>query len=266
MRAFRIAYDGTHYHGFQRQPDVETVEGALFRALDRLGVFTGAKPAGYAAAGRTDRGVSALAQTVGFEVPEWLTPAAFNSELPGHIRAWAMADASSDFHARYDAESREYTYYLHAPTAEISLIRDVLSRLSGTHDFHNLTPEDGRTTRAIFEAHAVREGEFVAITLRADSFLQRLVRRIVSLVSEVAAGTSGPDFVGRVLSEERLSGPEGVASAPPEPLVLTDVEYDLAFEIDEEAAASAQEVFGTTRVERETGARVAGLIERGVDG
>ncbi|WP_122090222.1 tRNA pseudouridine(38-40) synthase TruA [Halalkalicoccus subterraneus] len=266
MRAFRVAYDGTPYYGFQRQPDVETVEGTLFRALDRLVGFEGAKPDGYAAAGRTDRGVSALFQTVGFEAPEWLTPAAFNSELPGHIRVWAAADARSGFHARYDARSREYTYLLHAPDIDIDRLRAALAELPGTHDFHNLTPEDGETTRAIWDARAERDGSFVAITLRADSFLQRLVRRLVSLVSAVAAGERDPTFLDRALSEERLSGPEGIASAPPEPLVLTDVAYGFEFAVDEEAAASARTVFERKRIDRETGARVAGRIAGELDG
>lgn len=260
MRAFRLAYDGVPYHGFQRQPDVETIEGELFRTLRTLGVFEGEKPTTYGAAGRTDAGVSALAQTVGFESPEWLTPVAFNSELPEHVRAWAMAD-TGEFHARYDARSREYLYYLYAPDLDCDRVRETLSQLSGTHDFHNLTPEADTTTRTISEAYAERDGAFVVITLRADGFLKQLVRRIVSLVSEVAAGDRKSEFVERALSNERLTGPDGVASAPPEPLVLTDVAYDLNFEIDEDAAESAREIFATKRIERETGAKVAGRIE-----
>ncbi|ADJ14300.1 tRNA pseudouridine(38-40) synthase TruA [Halalkalicoccus jeotgali] len=266
MRAFRIAYDGAPYYGFQRQPDVETVEGVLFDALDRLVTFEGEKPAGYAAAGRTDRGVSALAQTVAFEAPEWLTPAAFNSELPGTVRAWASADAPDDFHARYDARSRTYAYYLHAPGADVEAIRGVLSRLSGTHDFHNLTPEDGPTTRTITRARANREGPFVVLTLRADGFLKRLVRRVVTLVVDVLRSERDPTYVERVLSKERLSGPEGIASAPSEPLVLVHTAYDLDFEIDARAAESAREVFEEKRVDRETGARVAGRIAGELDG
>ncbi|MFC6730557.1 tRNA pseudouridine(38-40) synthase TruA, partial [Natronoarchaeum mannanilyticum] len=73
MRAYRIAYDGQPYRGFQRQPDVPTVEGEILDALDALSVLDDREvPEGYAAAGRTDAGVSALAQTVAFEAPDWL--------------------------------------------------------------------------------------------------------------------------------------------------------------------------------------------------
>ena len=119
MRAFRLAYDGRPFYGFQRQPSVPTVEGALFDALGALSVLPpdADKPAGYAAAGRTDAGVSAVAQTVAFGCPDWLTPRALNSELPTTIRAWASADVPPEFHATHDAARREYVYYLYAPRA-----------------------------------------------------------------------------------------------------------------------------------------------------
>ncbi|MFC6903674.1 tRNA pseudouridine(38-40) synthase TruA [Halalkalicoccus tibetensis] len=267
MRAFRVAYDGTPYHGFQRQPDVATVEGTLFRALERHGVLEGEKPTGYAAAGRTDRGVSALAQTVAFDCPDWLTPAALNGELPADVRAWASADVEDEkFHAQYDARSREYAYQLHAPDADDDRLRAALDRLAGTHDFHNLTPDSGDTERTIRVATLERDGEFAVITVRAGGFLRQLVRRLVSLVSAVGRGEREFAFLDRVLSEERLSGPEGIAPAPPEPLVLTDVAYDLDFALDGRAAKSARAVFEEKRVERETRSRVAGRIAGGLDG
>jgi tRNA pseudouridine38-40 synthase len=268
MRAFRIAYDGNSYRGFQRQPDVPTVEGTLFTALRRLGVLEDeqAKPDGYAAAGRTDAGVSARCQTVAFECPEWLTPAAFNGELPADVRAWASSEVSEGFHATYDARSREYVYQLHAPDLDDGRARACLETLVGTHDLHNLTPDDDDTTRTIRRAGLERDGPYAVVTVRADGFLRRLVRRLVSLVRSVGTGERDPAFVERVLSEERLSGPEGIASAPPEPVVLSDVEYGLEFEVDERAAESARAVFGEKRVARRTGARVADRIERGMRG
>jgi len=83
MHAFRLAYDGTGYRGLQRQPYGGTVENALFEALEALDVaFEAGAPVGYTAAGRTDAGVSARAQTVAVEAPEWLRLSALNAELP----------------------------------------------------------------------------------------------------------------------------------------------------------------------------------------
>ncbi|MFC7153884.1 tRNA pseudouridine(38-40) synthase TruA [Halomarina halobia] len=266
MRAFRVAYDGTAYSGFQRQPDAPTVEGELFAALVRLGVHDpdDRRPPGYAAAGRTDAGVSAVAQTVAFETPDWLAPRALNGELPGDVRAWASADAPAGFHARHDAALRGYTYHLHAPDADPDRARAALGALSGTRDFHNLTP-DAEGTRRTLDAALAAEGPYLVVSVESPGFARQLVRRVVGMVAAVARGERDLAFVDRVLSAEALSGPDGVAPAPPEPLVLTRVDYpDLDFAADERAAASAREVFEARRVERLTGARVAETVLDGM--
>jgi len=264
MRAYRVAYDGRPYYGFQRQPDVPTVEDVLFDALGRLGAVDGDEPSGYAAAGRNDAGVSALAQTVAFDAPGWLTPAAFNSELPADVRVWASADVPPDFHSTHDALAREYRYHLHAPDADDALVGDVLATLAGEHDFHNLTPDERGTARTL-ETSVERDGEFLVLRLRAGGFARHMVRRVVGLVDEVGSGAAGPERVQRVLSKESLSGPAGVPTAPAGPLVLWDVTYDVDFAVDAEAAASAKSVFEERRVEHATNARVAGSILDGLD-
>lgn len=265
MRAFRVAYDGRPFRGFQRQPDVPTVEDRLFDALRHLGVAEGA-PEGYAAAGRTDAGVSAVAQTVGFECPDWLTPAALNSELPASIRAWASAEAPGEFHATHHAESRAYVYHLYAPDADLALAEAALARLSGEHDFHNLTPDDENTVREL-RGEVRREAEYLVFALRAGGFVREMVRRVVSLVQAVATGDAEVAKVETVLGPEQIDGPAGVAPAPAHPLVLVDAAYpELDFSVDEEAAASAREVFEGLRVERATGARVAGEVVERIDG
>jgi tRNA pseudouridine38-40 synthase len=264
MRAYRIAYDGQPFYGFQRQPDVATVENTILdslRTLDVLGADEDMPP-GYAAAGRTDAGVSARAQTVAFEAPEWLTPAALNSELPADVRAWASADAPDDFHATHHATSRTYTYYLHAPDASDERARDGLNALAGKHDFHNLTPDEDGTVRTL-STTLERDGPFLVIELTAGGFARQLVRRVVSVVAEVARGEVELDRVKQVLAEQSLGGPEGVAPAPAHGLVLSDVVYPmLNFAVDEDAAASAGTVFEGRRVEHATLARVAANISQ----
>ncbi len=268
MRAFRVAYDGTAYRGFQRQPDVPTVEDALFDALRDLGVLASDadKPPGYAAAGRTDAGVSALAQTIAFEAPDWLAPRALNGELPADVRAWASAETPTDFHATHHAESRTYAYYLHAPDASASRAREAAARFEGTHDVHNLTPDDEGTVREASAIEVTRDGPFLVVTVRAPGFSRQQVRRTVSVLAEVADDEAGMDRVDAALSDRALTGHEGIPPAPAEPLVLVDVAYpDLAFERDEEAAASARAMFERRRVQRLTGARVAGRVADGID-
>jgi tRNA pseudouridine38-40 synthase len=272
VRAFRLAYDGSGYRGFQRQPHGETVEDELFAALRELGVaFEGGSPVGYAAAGRTDAGVSARAQTVAFEAPAWLTPRALDGELPGAIRAWASADVEPGFHATHDAVERVYTYFLHAPAAEAharedapavddGLAREACRRLSAEADFHNFTPDDEGTERAV-SVSPRRDGAFLVIDCRAGGFARQLVRRLVSVVEAVARGVRDPSFINRALGSEPLSGPDGIAPAAPEPLVLFDVSYPgVDFEVDGDALESAREVFGARRRERLAAARVAGSL------
>jgi tRNA pseudouridine38-40 synthase len=261
VRAFRIAYDGRDFHGFQRQPDVPTVSDAVLDAIGSLEVAADRVPPGYAAAGRTDAGVSGTAQTVAFVAPDWLDPAALNSGLPAAVRAWASADAPSDFHATHDATAREYTYYLHARAAhDEARARTALDRLAGEHDFHNLTPDESGTIRRL-RTGIQRDGEFLVVTFRAGGFPRQLVRRLVTVVDEVARGDAGLERVEHVLGDESLVGPEGVAPAPAAPLVLTGVTYPaLTFERDAKAAASAREVFLERRREALVRTRVAGRL------
>ena len=261
MRAYRVAYDGRPYNGFQRQPDVPTVEGHLLATLSRLGVTEDAEtPPGYAAAGRTDAGVSAVAQTVAFDAPDWLTPAAFNSDLPADVRVWASAAVPADFHATHGATERGYTYYLHAPDGGDGPAADALSALAGRQDFHNLTPDDDGTVRDL-TVDLTRDGDFLVVELRAGGFARQLVRRVVGLLAELIRGDAPRSKVGRVLSAEPLPGPEGVAPAPAYPLVLSGVTYPgVEFEADEEATESARSVFEDLRAERQTAARVAACV------
>jgi tRNA pseudouridine38-40 synthase len=279
MRAYRVAYDGRPYHGFQRQPDVDTVEGRLRSALVRLGVCErgGGLPERYAAAGRTDAGVSARGQTVAFDAPEWLSPAAFNGELPDDIRVWASADVPDNFHATHDATERTYTYYLYAPPGDDGRVdrsgpravdderwAEAVDALAGAHDFHNLTSDETGTERTV-DIDWTRDGQFLVVRFTAGGFCRQLVRRLVSLAAAVADGSAPLSKVDRVLSPEPVSGPDGVPPAPPEPLVLTAVRYPgLTFTRDEEAAADARSVFAHRRATARTTARVADHITDGL--
>jgi len=266
MRAFRLAYDGRPFYGFQRQPAVPTVEGTLFEALRSLSVLPSDahRPDGYAAAGRTDAGVSAVAQTVAFECPDWLTPRALNSELPGTIRAWASADVSADFHATRDATRRSYRYHLYAPDCDDERVHEALGALAGEHDFHNLTTDDEGTVRAL-ETGYVRDDDFLVFTFTAGGFVRHMVRRIVALVQAVGSGASDPDRIDRVLGTDPLDGGAGVPTAPATPLVLADVTYsDIEFAPDPDAVSSAREAFEERRVDGLVTARVAGDLCDGV--
>ncbi|WP_253736596.1 tRNA pseudouridine(38-40) synthase TruA [Halohasta salina] len=271
MRAFRLAYDGRPFYGFQRQPDVPTVEGTLFDALRSLSVLSddADRPEGYAAAGRTDAGVSAIAQTVTVECPDWLTPRALNSELPVTIRAWASADVDSEFHATHDAVRRVYTYYLYAPRqgsrsldgrppVDDERAATALGRLCGYNDFHNLTPDDHGTRRGL-SGRLDRDGEWLVIAVAAGGFARELVRRLVSVIRIVATGERPVDWIDELLG----AGPVDPRPppAPPEPLVLSAVRYPgVGFDRDPEAVDSGAVAFGERAIEALARGRVSRAV------
>ena len=269
-RAFRVAYDGRPFHGFQRQPSLPTVEDALFDALRDLGVLAddADKPSGYAAAGRTDAGVFGLGQTVALDAPAWLTPRAWNGELPAAVRAWAHAEAPADFHATHDAASRAYEYHLFAPDADLELAREATDRLRGTHDFRDLSAVSaGNTSRTLTTATVERDGDFLVLSVRGDGFLHELVRRLVSLVRSVAAGEVPPERVDSALVPGTLPDHEIPPPAPPGGLVFVDAAYPgLDFERDARGIESVREVFGDRAARATTRGRLCRRVAGSVGG
>lgn len=264
MRAFRIAYDGTGFAGFQRQPSVSTVENALFEAISGLDITDDPeeKPTGYSAAGRTDSGVSAIAQTVSFDAPQWARPAALNGKLPSTIRAWASADVPDAFNARFSAEERTYRYYLYAPLERFDdvLVERVCEMLSGTNEYANLTPDSGRTRRTV-TIRSNRMDAFLVIECSAPGFARQLVRRLVSVIRDIACGDRSIEFVERVLDPTPLTGGDGVSPAAPEPLLLYDVTYPgIAFDVDDRAIGPAIDCFESQWIDRLTRSEVQRTI------
>lgn len=281
MRAFRIAYDGRPFSGFQRQPDVATVEDVLLDALESLDVLdpeadAGAglrpTPPGYAAAGRTDAGVSAAAQTVAFQAPAWLTPRVLSAELPASIHAWARADvpagepsAAADFHATHDATERTYRYFLHAPEADPERAAAVLDAVAGEHDFRALTPDESGTVRTL-RTCMTTTGPHLVLEVTAGGFPRHLVRRLAALVEIVANGGRPIGIVEDVLAAS-LPEDEGIPNAPAEPLVLAYVTYpELSFTVDPDAADEARAAIGALQAEAATRQQVAGAMLGTIDG
>ncbi|MDR5656031.1 tRNA pseudouridine(38-40) synthase TruA [Halodesulfurarchaeum sp. HSR-GB] len=265
MRAYRVAYDGRAYHGFQRQPSLPTVEGALFDALADHGIEFEDAPPGYAAAGRTDAGVSALAQTIAFDAPAWLSPHAFTAYLPEDVHVWASTPVPEDFHATHHARWREYTYLLHAPSDDPERRAEIEARLAGEHDFHNLAAADAGTVRDL-TVRSDRTGEYLRVRVRAGGFPRQLVRRLLGLYDRVLRGDRDLAFVDRVLAPEPLPGPEGFPPAPAYPLVLTEVNYDQSFDPEPEAVEAARTVFERRARADRTRAAVGRTLQQGIGG
>jgi tRNA pseudouridine38-40 synthase len=237
-----IAYDGTDYHGFQRQsPDREpSIQGTLESAVSQIG-----QAGPVLGAGRTDAGVHASGQVISFDV-NWRhglddLQRALNAVLPDSIAVLELEQAAETFHPRYDAVSRAYRYTLYTARVRNPLLmryalyvpqaldedamRRALASTIGEHDFAAFgQPTVGASTiRTMLHADVIVEGPQVAIELEANGFLYRMVRRIVGTLIPIGRGDrSASEFATIVQSADSNRAGQAV---PPNGLCLTQVNY-----------------------------------------
>lgn len=238
-----LAYDGTAYHGYQRQKNALSVQGELEKAL---GVISGGETVRVLAAGRTDTGVHATGQVIAFDLAWRHDPGslrdAVNAHLPQDIALQAVEVAKPEFHPRYDAISREYEYRLYlAPTRDPlrsrrawhlrthlndDEVRQAAESLLGTHDFSTFgaPPQGDNPVRTVFQSRWEEHGDERRFIIQANAFLFRMVRRITGTLVRVGSGQMRVEefqaaFAARKL---RLSAPP----APPYGLTLVAVSYD----------------------------------------
>ena len=237
-----IAYDGTDYHGFQRQsPDREpSIQGTLEGALSKIG-----QAGAVLGAGRTDAGVHASGQVIAFDV-NWRhslvdLQRALNATLPEDIAVLELEQAADTFHPRYDAVSRAYRYdihnarvrnpvrvryALHVPQdLDADAMRRALAYTLGTHDFAAFgQPTVGESTiRSMYGAAVMAGGPSIAIELQANGFLYRMVRRIVGTLISIGRGEQTPADFFEILksADPNRAGP----AVAPNGLCLTQVSY-----------------------------------------
>lgn len=239
-----LAYDGSSFTGSQRQANSRTVQGELEKALCKLGWSDRA----ILMAGRTDTGVHATGQVAAFDL-DWMHSAdkllwALNADLPPDLVIRSLRQASADFHPRFDATSREYSYRvffepIRDPLRDKFLWRtwpavdeDALKRNAniflGKHDFAAIgsrtTPAPrGTTVRTVTKAEwkKMPDGEW-QFEVKADAFLYRMVRRMVFVQVSVAQGKCSVEKVQHALSKQ---GTLLAGLAPAHGLTLVEVTY-----------------------------------------
>ncbi len=264
--ALRLAYIGTQCSGFQIQPDVPTVETHLFEAFSALGIMTDPKKCGYVRASRTDAGVHALGQVVAFDTPhpKKTIPKAINAYLPPFIWCWAYANVPPEFNPRYDAKERVYEYILHNEDYDIRAIRKACKALEGNHEFCNLATqeeENGTTWRKINYIQVRLDGDFVHLTVSANSFLRTMVRRIVTALKMVGEGIKDEEWITQLLSPEQYR--EGLEPAPAYGLILKSISYEgVSWKMDEYAINKATNALKESFMRFGTMARIVRCMQQ----
>lgn len=238
-----IEYDGSAYHGWQRQANDRTVQGEIEKALmtmtEKKVTLTGS--------GRTDAGVHAFSQAANFYCDTELGSGAFqkglNSLLPGDIVITACKQVPENFHARYDVKSKTYHYRIlnrplpaaiyrqHAwhirKKLNLSAMRSALYHIIGTHDFkafEGAGSPRANTIRCIINANLVEmDNGYLTFEIEGEGFLRFMVRNIVGTLVDVGLGKITPDDFNRILAskDRNLAG----ATAPAHGLFLMHVKY-----------------------------------------
>ena len=248
MRRIRItvAYDGTDYHGWQVQPGLPTIQGALEDAVSEI---EGAAVQ-VTGAGRTDAGVHALAQTAAFSIenpiPVENLQRAMNRLLEPAIRVLSATEAPAGFHPRFQAKSKLYEYrifrgevcppfersyvYHHPYPLNVDKMMGLAPMLEGEHDvtaFAAAAEKDASgasKVRRIFLSHLESTGERLFYRVRGSGFLKHMVRNMVGVLLETGKRNIGDAELRRRL-EPGCGIPPG-PSAPARGLFLVEVEYE----------------------------------------
>lgn len=240
MRRIRLklAYDGGGFHGWQVQPGLPTIQGALERILSDME----GRPVQLAGSGRTDAGVHALEQVAAFTfenpIPLENLRRAVNRLLPPAIRVLAAEEAAADFHPRFQAKAKTYEYrilrsegcspfewpYVHHYPYRLD--EDRMCRLArvfeGEHDFTAFAASDERDAeghskvRTVFSSVLERSPGRLTYRIRGSGFLKHMVRNIAGTLIEAGKGN-----IADLTSLPEKSGP----TAPAKGLFLIQVEY-----------------------------------------
>jgi tRNA pseudouridine38-40 synthase len=237
-----IEYRGTHYHGWQVQPRVVTIQGTLEAHLGRI--TNG--PVRLHAAGRTDAGVHALGQVAHFDTSSTIALAALqrglNSLLPDDIVVRQVTEVPTDFHARYSARQKTYAYVVHnaplrsalrasyvwhVPQAlDLAAMRTAAQVLQGRHDFSAFRASSCAArspVRHLLRLVVKRRAEQIFVVCCADGFLHHMVRNIVGTLIDIGRGKIPASAMATILhsGQRQQAGP----TAPPHGLFLVRVMY-----------------------------------------
>ncbi len=237
-----LRYDGTAYHGWQVQPNAVTVQETLQNAIQAV---TGIR-SGVIGCSRTDTGVHAAMFCCTFDtdstIPAERMALALNMHLPEDIAVYDCKEVAADFHPRYAASGKRYTYRVnnthyrnpfderytvrYTPHLDEVLLNTYAQDFVGTHDFSAFCAANADTVdnvRTVSRFCVTREGDTVLFTVEADGFLYNMVRIMVGTLLDMGAERLPADAIQKALDsgDRSFAG----ATAPAKGLRLEKVFY-----------------------------------------
>ena len=254
--SIRLSYDGSAFCGWQIQNNARTVQGELEKSLSTL-LGTEISIVG---AGRTDTEVNAINYIAHFDVPEGVSVDAehlsykLNAMLPREITIHEIICVSDEFHARFDAKSREYHYFVHFRKdpfnekfsyrmrypLDIEAMNEAARLLLGEHDFSCFEKVGGNNTTSIctiteagwstyIPDHSrmmgsdCNEGDYIVFRIKANRFLRNMVRAIVGSLIEVGRGKRKPEWITELIASGTRS--DAGTSVPGKALFFCGASY-----------------------------------------
>jgi tRNA pseudouridine38-40 synthase len=241
--ALGVEYNGADFNGWQSQPDGNTVQDNVQRAIGQIACA----PVSIIAAGRTDTGVHALEQVIHFDTSTVRPLSAWvrgvNALLPPSIAVLWAHPVAEEFHARFSAQARSYQYVLinrparcavhhdrvgwfHAPL-DIETMRDAAGFLLGTHDFSSFRAAECQAKSPVKNLAILdiqQQGDTFIFNLTADAFLHHMVRNIIGSLIYVGKGKHSPAWMKEVLNSRQRSF--AAPTFAPDGLYLRRIHYD----------------------------------------
>ncbi|QJC35157.1 tRNA pseudouridine(38-40) synthase TruA [Enterobacteriaceae endosymbiont of Donacia proxima] len=248
--ALGVEYNGTNYHGWQKQNInyKKTIQGCLEKVISKIAnhniiVFC---------AGRTDVGVHSIGQVIHFETfsfrseKSWIL--GINSLLPKDIAIKWIISVKKDFHARFSALSRRYIYIiynnryksaifndlvtLYKKNLNIIKMKNAIQYLLGEHDFSSF--QSGKKTnnssfRKIIYCNIKKYGNYIFIDIKANAFLYHMVRNIIGSLIEIGIGRQKENWLSELIKIKNRT--KAASTVKPNGLFLTEVEYPKHFGI-----------------------------------
>lgn len=238
------AYDGTHFEGWQRQPNGNAVQNHIEATLSKIFAIN----VQIHGSGRTDAGVHANGQCFHFDA-DWQHPPkklirALHAQLPTSIQIKSVRSVSDDFHARFSVTGKRYKYRIYLGRAKPSddryvwACRDIpldleamnaaAQRLIGTHDFtaysaSHSKDNDPNPVKTVHSLSVTQRGKYLTLTAEGSGFLYKMVRTFAGALYAVGRGRLSPGDVSEILAAKQRT--HRIVTAPGQGLSLDRVFY-----------------------------------------